>query len=368
MQIGVLRENSPAERRVALTPDMVKRLTKDHHEVSIESEAGVRAGFADDTYRTAGATVTDRDPVLASSVVVAVDAPPDVAGRRVLVGLLRPMEQPELMATYAGRGVTAFAFELIPRTTRAQAMDALSSQATIAGYQAVLEGAVLADRLFPMLTTAAGTVPPARALILGAGVAGLQAIATCRRLGAVVSAFDVRSAAAEQIRSLGASFIEVDTAPQDAATSGGYARALDKDSEEQVLAGLAPHVAAADVVIATAAIPGRRAPILITREMVEGMRAGAVIVDLAATTGGNCELTRPGELHYHRGVTIAGYTDLPARKPFDASQMYARNVTAFLALLGADGEANFDDDILDQSCVTAGGQIRHPGVQELVGV
>jgi NAD(P) transhydrogenase subunit alpha len=368
MQIGVPRETQPGERRVALTPDMVKRLVRDSHEVSVETGAGARAGFADDAYEAAGAMMTKRPAVLESEVVAAVDAPPDLEGPRVVLGLLQPLEQPELMVTYAARGITAFAFELIPRTTRAQAMDALSSQATIAGYQAVLEGAVLADRLFPMLTTAAGTVPPAKALILGAGVAGLQAIATCRRLGAVVAAFDVRAAAAEQVRSLGASFVQVDTAPQDAATSGGYARALDEDSERRVLAGLAPHLAAADVVISTAAIPGRRAPTLITAEMVESMRPGAVIVDLAATTGGNCELTRPGELHHHRGVAIAGYTDLPARKPFDASQMYARNVTAFLALLGPHGGADFADDILDKSCVTSDGQIRHPGVRELVGV
>lgn len=367
MQIGLPGEPGANERRVALTPDTVKRLVRDGHEVTVQAGAGLRAGFLDEAYVAAGATIGARQDAMDCQVVTVVEGPPDVTGERALIGLLRPLDEPALMAEYALRGLTAFAFELVPRTTRAQAMDALSSQATVAGYQAVLEAAALSNRFFPMLTTAAGTVPPARALTLGAGVAGLQAIATCRRLGAIVSAFDVRSAAAEQIRSLGATFIDVGAAPQDASTTGGYARELDQDAEARVLAGLAPHVAAADVVIATAAIPGRAAPRLITAEMVEAMRPGSVIVDLAATTGGNCELTSPGELRHHQGVAIVGYTDLAARKPYDASQMYARNMAAFLALLGPDGVPDFDDDILDQSCVTFQGRVRHPRVQELAG-
>jgi NAD(P) transhydrogenase subunit alpha len=279
----------------------------------------------------------------------------------VLVGFHRPLEDREGVAALAARQITALAFELIPRTTRAQAMDALSSQATIAGYQAALEGALRSPRFFPMLTTAAGTIPPARALVLGAGVAGLQAIATCRRLGAVVSGFDVRAAAAEQVRSLGATFIELELAPQDASASGGYAREVDTESERRIWEGLGRHVARSDVVISTAAVPGRPAPRLITAEMVKAMVPGSVIVDLAASTGGNCELTVPGEVVQHHGVVIVGLTDLAARKAHDASQMYARNVVALLGLLGPGAEVDLEDEILNACCITLGGEVRLPG-------
>lgn len=367
MKIGVLRETNAGERRVAITPQIVKRLVKMGHAVLVERGAGSLAGLADEDFATEGAELTTRSAALSGDLIAVVNAPldPDLAGTTIL-GLLRPFEEPELMASYASREITALAFELVPRTTRAQSMDALSSQATVSGYQAALEGAKACDRFFPMLTTAAGTIPPARALILGAGVAGLQAIATCRRLGAVVSAFDVRAAAAEQVRSLGATFVEIEMAPQDAASNGGYARALEADAEERVLASLAAPVAGADVVIATAAIPGRPAPRLITTAMVEAMRPGSVIVDLAASTGGNCELTQPGRTLTHSGVRILGYTDLPSRKPFDASQMYARNVAAVIEIIGEDGSLDLNDDILDQVTVTRAGQVRHRRIRELV--
>ncbi|HEY7565090.1 MAG TPA: Re/Si-specific NAD(P)(+) transhydrogenase subunit alpha [Acidimicrobiia bacterium] len=367
MQIGVPREFRAGERRVALTPDVVKRLVAAGHEITIEKEAGLGSGFADDAYAAAGARIGSAAEALGSPLVAVVETPSieSLVSGSVLIGLLRPLDDPGSMQRLAAAGITSLAFELVPRITRAQAMDALSSQATVAGYQAAIEAANASNRFFPMLTTAAGTIAPARALILGAGVAGLQAIATCRRLGAVVSAFDVRQAVAEQVRSLGATFLEVDMTLQDSSTSGGYARELDADSEKAVLTGLAVHVAQSDVVISTAAIPGRAAPLLITAGMVASMKPGSVIVDLAAATGGNCELTKPGEAYLHKDVTIVGYTDMPSRKPQDASQMYARNVAALLSLLGTKGEVDFEDEILDQACVTHDGEIRHLRVKAL---
>lgn len=360
MRLGVVRETAPGERRVGLTPDSVERLVAAGHEVMVETGAGAGAGFLDDRYAAAGAKVGTRGEALSARVVVVI-SPPDLGEINkgtVLVGLLRPLDDRNLIDGLARGNISGLAFELVPRITRAQPMDALSSQATVAGYQAAVEAAALAPRFFPMLTTAAGTVPPARTLILGAGVAGLQAIATCRRLGAVVAGFDVRSAASEQVRSLGASFIDVAMAPQDAATSGGYAREVDQDTQQAIWDGLTPHVTKADVVIATAAVPGKRAPILITATMVEAMAAGSVIVDLAATTGGNCELTVAGEVVERSGVTIAGFTDLPSRKAHDASQMYARNAVALLGLLGPDGSIDLAEEILDACCVTHEGKVR----------
>lgn len=367
MRIGVPLERSPGERRIALTPDGAKRLHAVGHEINVEAGGGGGAGFTDAMYEAAGVHVTDRAGAFACQVVAVIEppAPELLQPDSILIGLLKPLDHPAAMANLARIGVTSLAFELVPRSTRAQSMDALSSQATVAGYQAAVEAASVSNRFFPMLTTAAGTIPPARALILGAGVAGLQAIATCRRLGAVVSAFDVRQAVAEQVRSLGATFLEMDMTPQDSSTSGGYARELDTDSEKKVLSGLAIHVAGSDVVITTAAIPGHSAPLLVTAQMVEAMKPGSVIVDLAAATGGNCELTRPGEAYIHRGVNLIGYTDLPSRKPHDASQMYARNVAALIGLLGPNGEIDFDDEILDQACVTYRGEIRHIRVRDL---
>ena len=366
MEIGVPAEKAPGERRVSLTPPAITKLAKDGHVVVVEKGAGVNAGFPDPVYQAAGAELVGRSSALGCPLVSAVDLPPDLPGGGIVIGLLKPLERPDDMQRLAQQGTTALAFELVPRITRAQGIDALSSQATVAGYQAALEAAGTAIRFFPMLTTAAGTVPPGKALVLGAGVAGLQAIATCRRLGAVVSGFDVRAAAAEQVRSLGATFVELDVAAQDESASGGYARALDSSAERAVLAGLAPFIAAADVVIATASIPGRPAPLLISRQVVATMRPGSVIVDLAAPTGGNCEATQPGQVVVVDGVTVIGYTDLAARKPYDASQMCARNVAAFVSLIGADGQIDLADEILDQACVTHSGEIRLPRVRELI--
>jgi len=363
MQIGVPQETASDERRVALTPESVSRLTAAGNQVAVERGAGAPASFLDQAYAQAGAALLSREETLAQKVIVAVNppAPGELARGAVLLGLLRPLDDKAGVAALAEAAVDALAFELVPRITRSQSMDALSSQATVAGYQAALEAAERSPRFFPMLTTAAGTIPPARTLILGAGVAGLQAIAACRRLGAVVAGFDVRSAAAEQVRSLGASFVDVDVTPQDAASSGGYARELEESAQRLIWEGLAPHVSKADVVISTAAVPGKRAPILVTAEMVKSMAPGSVIVDLAASTGGNCELTVAGEVTHHHGVTIVGFTDLPSRKAHDASQMYGRNVVALLGLLGTAGEIDLSDEILNACCVSHDGAVRLPG-------
>ncbi len=370
MQIGVPRQDAPGERRVALTPEVVRKLAASSHEVLIESTAGLSAGYTDAAYTDAGATITGPEEAWAAEFVATVLPPPPGARLRPdgsLLGMLSPFDDPIRMAELAKTGVTAFAFEAVPRTTRAQSVDALSSQATVAGYQAVLEAASMSDRFFPMLTTAAGTIAPSKVLILGAGVAGLQAIATARRLGAVVSAFDVRAAAAEQVQSLGATFVAVDIEAQDAATSGGYAQEVAADEQARILAGLAPHIVKSDVVIATAAIPGKKAPLLITGETVESMRAGSVIIDLAASTGGNCELTQPGQTIRHGEVTIVGDTDLVSRTPGHASQMYAKNVVNFLDLVTGEGGAlahNWDDDIVAGACVTRNGAVAHPRLKE----
>jgi NAD(P) transhydrogenase subunit alpha len=366
MEIGVPVERATGERRVAITPSVVGKLIGLANVVMVEAGAGASAGFSDSEYQAAGAEIVDRTTALNRALVAAIDLPGDLPGGGTIIGLLKPLERPHDMRKLADQGTTALAFELVPRITRAQGIDALSSQATVAGYQAALEAAGSAIRFFPMLTTAAGTVPPGKALVLGAGVAGLQAIATCRRLGAVVSGFDVRAAAAEQVRSLGASFVTLEIAAQDEAASGGYARELDVASEQAVLSGLAPFVIAADVVIATASIPGRPAPLLVTGQMVAAMRPGSVIVDLAASTGGNCEVTVPDDVVVVDGITVIGFTNLAARKPYDASQMYARNVAAFINLIGVDGDLDLDDEILDQACVTHANEIRHPRVRELV--
>lgn len=365
MHIGILVADGPNERRVALVPDVVKKLVAEGHRVTVSPSAGDRAGFIDADYVAAGA---DLAVPVDADIVAVVDLPLSgtVPGKSLL-GMLRPFDDPDAMRALAATGVTAWAFEAVPRTTRAQAIDALSSQATVAGYQAVLEGAAASDRFFPMLTTAAGTIRPAAVLVLGAGVAGLQAIATARRLGAVVSAFDVRAAAAEQVESLGAKFVTLEVPAQDAADAGGYAREVADDEQRRILDGLAPHVARSDVVISTAAIPGRPAPLLIEQSTVEAMRPGAVIVDLAAATGGNCELTVSGETITHAGVTIIGATDLMARVPADASRMYSRNVAAFLALISGDGGAftpDVDDDIVKESMICRAGAVVHPRLLE----
>ena len=376
MQIGVPREITQGERRVALVPEVVRRLTGAGHQVVVETSAGLVAGFADDVYEQSGATVADAAAVWSSDVVAKVGAPTAeetaaLGSGRVLIGFLAPLTNPDGMRAIAGTGATAFAMEAIPRTTRAQSMDALSSQATVAGYRAVLIGSQYLGRFYPMLMTAAGTVPPAQNFILGAGVAGLQAIATARRLGAVVTAFDVRSEVAEQIKSLGAKFLEIEGAA-DASGTGGYARELTEEELAAQRAALAKQVAKSDVVITTALVPGRRAPILVTADAVASMKRGSVIVDLAGEAGGNCELTRPGEAYEtDNGVTIVAPLNLPSTMAEHASQLYSKNVQALLELMsGEDGALtlNFEDDIIAGACVTRDGDIVHPGARRAAGL
>ncbi|MFO7299454.1 MAG: Re/Si-specific NAD(P)(+) transhydrogenase subunit alpha [Actinomycetes bacterium] len=374
MLIVVPAEPAP-ERRVAMTPAVVTRLVQRGHRLLIESGAGSRAGFSDQEYADAGAELST-DPLSAGAELTLVVGPPAtdlVAGvpeGSVLCGFLDPFRAGDLMSAIAARRITAFAMEAIPRTTLAQAMDALSSQATAAGYAAVLEAAYSSPRIFPMLTTAAGTLPPAKVLVLGAGVAGLHAIATARRLGAVVSAYDIRPAVREQIESLGARAID---APMDesAATASGYAKSVGDETQRRQMDALAPHVAEADVVITTAQVPGQPAPLLVSREMVESMKPGSVIVDIAARAGGNCELTRPGETVVHDGVTIVGPIDLPSRVALDASSMYARNLANFIERI-ADPEGglklDFEDPIVSETCVSHDGRITHPVVRKMHGL
>lgn len=360
-QIGVPKETAPGERRVALTPDAAGRLVKAGLAVVVERGAGEPASFTDDAYREAGATIGD---AWAADLVAKVQKPSPSEGQRLregaaLVGMLQATGNPELLRVLAGRRVTAFSLELLPRITRAQSMDVLSSQATVAGYKAVLLAAQAASRFFPMLVTAAGTLSPARVLVLGAGVAGLQAIATARRLGAVVSAFDVRPVVKEQVESLGATFLAMQIAEQ-AEGAGGYAKELTTDTQRQLLEFLAGQVKTADVVITTALIPGKPAPRLVTAEAVAGMKPGAVIVDLAAEAGGNCELTQAGAEVVHHGVTILGPVNLPASMPLHASQMYAKNVATFLQHVVRDGALRVDltDEITAATCVTHAGAVR----------
>ena len=363
MRVGVPKETVAGERRVALVPEVVGRLVKAGHEVVVEGDAGVEAGFPNDAYTAVGASLGD---AWAADVVCKVQKPgPAEVGKMreatALVGMLQAATNADLVRQLAQRRVTAFSLELLPRITRAQPMDVLSSQATVAGYKAALLAADTAPRFFPMLVTAAGTLPPARVLVLGAGVAGLQAIATARRLGAIVSGFDVRPAVKEQVESLGAKFLAM--ADQvEAEGAGGYAKELSADQHRRELEFLARSVRDADVVITTAAIPGKRAPILVTRSGVEGMRPGSVVVDLAAETGGNCELTQAGTTLEHHGVTILGPVNLPATLPLHASQMYARNVASFLNHLVKEGklQLDFTDEITQATCVTHDGKVLKP--------
>lgn len=373
MRIAVPRE-APSERRVATTPQIALRLIERRHQVVVESGAGIGAGFDDDQYRKAGVLVTS-DPFSGADVVLVVGPPtPEQAARvaegSVLIGFMDPFSAEALVRVLTERRITSFAMEAIPRTTVAQSMDALSSQATAAGYHAVLVAASMTPRFFPMLITAAGTIAPVKLMVLGAGVAGLQAIATAKRLGAVVSAYDIRPEVREQIESLGARFV---AAPVDesAAAATGYAKEVADETQRRQQEALTEHVAGSDVVITTAQIPGFPAPLLISQEMVEQMHPGSVIVDVAAPTGGNCELTRPGQTIDHHGVTIVGATDLAGRVAVDASQMYAHNVNAFLARM-MDDEGNlvldFDDEIISDSCITHDGRVVHPVVRRSLGL
>jgi NAD(P) transhydrogenase subunit alpha len=374
MRIGVPRETVAGERRVAIVPESVKRLRAKAIEVSVEAGAGEGSLFSDDDYRALGARVDGtRQAVLADADAVVQIRPPnsaEVAQLRegcALVSLLYPLVSPELVRALALRKITTFAVDMIPRTTLAQMMDVLSSQATATGYEAVIMAAAALPKFFPMLMTAAGTIAPARVLVLGAGVAGLQAIGTARRLGAVVEAFDVRRVVKEQVESLGAKFVDVDT--EDAQGAGGYARELGEDAKRKQAEAVARHAAEADVVICTALIPGRRAPVLLTAPMVHAMRAGSVVVDLAAEQQGNCELTRPGQTVVDHGVTIIGVTDTASRLSTHASQMYSRNMEKLLFHVTSAGTLKLDmkEEITAGTVITHAGEIVHAKVKEVAG-
>ena len=375
MKIAVLKEDLPGEARVALMPDSVKKLAALKATVVVESGAGLAAARSDAEYVEAGAEVAaDRIAILADTdVLVTVNRPSDEVFAKlrkgaVVLGFLRPLDEPRALQPALTAGLTTFAMELVPRITRAQSMDALSSMATVAGYKAVLVAAAGIPRMFPLLMTAAGTVPPARVLVLGAGVAGLQAIATARRLGAVVEAYDVRAAAGEQVRSLGATFLEVDLGGLKTEDAGGYAVELSEEALQRGRDLIAEHAKTADVVITTAQVPGRRAPLLMDQAAVNGMKRGAIVIDLAGSTGGNVEPSKPDETVEVAGVTILAPTNLPATVPLHASQLYSRNVTAFLSLLIKDGELSIDmnDDVVGPSCVTHDGQVVNSRVSSLL--
>jgi NAD(P) transhydrogenase subunit alpha len=379
MIVGVPRETFPGERRVALVPIVIPNLAKAGLEVIVESGAGVAAGFPDAEYVAKGAKIiADRAQVFASADIVIqmlCYGSNDQTGRadlplfhpnQVLIGFLRPMGSLKTIQEIAAAGVTSFSVELMPRTTRAQSMDALSSMGTICGYKAVLIASDTLPKIFPMLTTAAGTITPARVLVIGAGVAGLQAIATARRLGAVVSAYDLRPAAKEQVQSLGGRFVELPIEAKDAQDAGGYAKAQDEEFYKRQRELLAKVIAESDVVITAAVVPGKKSPVLVTEEMVKGMAPGSVIVDLAAERGGNCELTKAGEKITAHGITIIGYFNFASTVPHHASQMYARNISAFLQLLVKDGklQLNLEDDIIKSTLVTRAGEVVNPRVRE----
>jgi NAD(P) transhydrogenase subunit alpha len=382
LTIGVPRETFPGERRVALTPRATESLGKLGAGVIIEESAGVDAGFPDQLYVARSARVGTRAEVFQQSDIVvqvrSLGANP-VEGRadlkllrdgQIVIGFGEPLTAVEDAAELARAGVSFFSMELMPRITRAQSMDALSSMATIAGYRAVLLGAETLPKIFPMLMTAAGTITAARVLILGAGVAGLQAIATARRLGAVVSAYDVRSAVKEQIESLGAKFVVLNVEAAAAEGQGGYAKAMDEDFYRRQRAALQEVIREQDVLITTAAVPGKKAPILVTAEMAGAMAPGSVIVDIAAERGGNCELTRPGETVVHQGVSILGPLNLASKVPYHASQMYASNIAAFLKLMVKNGELsiNREDEIIRETLVTHGREVVNTRVSELLGL
>jgi NAD(P) transhydrogenase subunit alpha len=373
VKVATPKESAPDERRVALVPDTATRLAQAALEVNVESGAGAAAYIPDDAYRQVGVKIVENASALLgeAEAVLKVEAPTIgevnlIKSGAVLISFLQPATQADIVRALAKRGVTAFSLELVPRISRAQSMDALSSQASVAGYKAVLMAAGRVGKFFPMMMTAAGTIPPARVLVMGAGVAGLQAIATARRLGAVVSAYDVRPAVKEEVQSLGATFIELPLETQEGV--GGYAREQSEDFLRTQRELIGEHVARSDVVITTAAVPGRRAPLLVTGEMVKGMRPGSVIVDLAAETGGNVELTQVGKDLDVGGVTIIGTRNVPSTMPLHASQLYARNVANLLLHLVKDGAVvlDFEDEITKGCCVTHGGEIVNERAKQLV--
>ncbi len=381
--IGVTAETFPGERRVAITPDNIGRLKKIGIKVIVESGAGIRAGFSDDQYADAGAEiVSDRKTVFQKSDIIAqvrgLGANPEhgkedldlFQPKHTLIAMFEPLTAKDEVQAIADKGVQSFALELMPRITRAQTMDVLSSMATVAGYKAVLIAAELLPKMFPMLMTAAGTISPARVFVIGAGVAGLQAIASAKRLGAVVKGYDIRPAVKEQVESLGATFVDLGLEADKSEDKGGYAREMDEEFYRRQREVMTAVVAESDVVITTAAVPGKKAPILVTEEMVTGMRPGSVIVDLAAERGGNCDLTSPGETVDYHGVSIVGPVNLPATIPFHASKMYATNLFNFCKHLMKDGAftIDMDDEITRESMMTKDGEITNARLRDVFGI
>jgi NAD(P) transhydrogenase subunit alpha len=382
MIVAVPRESFPGEKRVALIPAAVAALRKSGIEVVVQSGAGQSAGFPDDQYTEKGArVVAGREELFSADVILQVrtaGANPE-AGRadldhfrpdQVIIGMCDPLSAPEAAQEMAGRGVTLFALELLPRITRAQSMDVLSSMATVAGYRAVVLAAERLPKMFPMLMTAAGTISPAKAFIMGVGVAGLQAISVARRMGAVVSANDIRPAVKEQVESLGAKFVQLELDTAEAEDAGGYAKAMGEEFLRKQRELIASVVAGSDMVITTAAVPGKKAPVLVTADMVAGMAPGSVIVDVAAERGGNCELTQPGQTVVENGVSILGPANLPSEVPYHASQMYAKNISTFLLHLVDDGQLKFDleDPITSETLISRGGQLVNPRVRQSLGI
>ncbi|WP_017303334.1 Re/Si-specific NAD(P)(+) transhydrogenase subunit alpha [Spirulina subsalsa] len=378
MRIAIAREDlEGGERRVALIPDMVSRLTKKGWEIYVETGAGTGSFFSDEDYSQAGAQIIgDKGQLWREADLIVKVAPPkdyeleQLHEGAALISFLNPLGQPETAQKLAERKITAFSMELIPRTSRAQSMDALSSQAGVAGYKAVLIAAATLPKFFPMLTTAAGTIRPAKVFVIGAGVAGLQAIATARRLGAVVEAFDIRPAVKEEVQSLGAKFVEVEL-EEETTAKGGYAKEISEESKQRTQAVIAQHVASADVVITTAQVPGKKAPRLVTEEMVAAMKPGTVVVDMAAEQGGNCAVSEAGKNVQYNGVTVMGPVNLPSSMPVHASEMYSKNIATLLQyLIQEDGSLNLDfgDDIVDETCVTHGGELRNERVKAALGL
>jgi NAD(P) transhydrogenase subunit alpha len=376
MKIAVVKEIEVGERRVALIPDVVARLVKQGLEIWVETGAGEGSFFSNDAYEAVGAKIISDTARLwgEADIVLKVGIPKDheinqLREGSVLISFLNPLGQPEVAQQLATRKVTAFSMELIPRSSRAQSMDALSSQAGVAGYKAVLIAAAASPKFFPMLTTAAGTIKPAKVFVMGAGVAGLQALATARRLGAVVEAFDIRPAVKEEVQSLGAKFVEVKL-DEDTVAEGGYAKEISEASKQRTQEVIAEHVKNADIVITTAQVPGKKAPLLVTEEMVAQMNPGSVIVDLAAEQGGNCAVTEPGKDVVRHGVTIIGPINLPSSMPIHASQMYAKNISTLLQYMVKNGELqlNFEDDIIGSTCVTHAGELRNQRVKDALAV
>lgn len=374
MKIAIAKEIEVGERRVASIPDTIARWVKQGWEVWVESGAGDGSFFSNDAYESVGAKIIDDPGKLWSEADILLKVAPPKSEEidrlkpgAVLVGFLNPLGNPAVIQQLQQRQITAFAMESIPRTSRAQSMDALSSQASLAGYKAVLIAAAALPKFFPMLTTAAGTIRPAKVLVIGAGVAGLSAIATARRLGAVVEAFDIRPAVKEEVQSLGAKFVEANL-EEDTVAAGGYAKEISEESKRRTQEAIATHVASADAVICTAQVPGKKAPIIVTEEMVAQMKPGAVIVDIAAEQGGNCAVTEAGKDIQYKGVTVIGPINLPASMSVHASQMYAKNIATFLACLVKDGNLalDFTDDIIADTCVTHSGEIKNERVKAVL--